>query len=115
MLSKCFTFNLLDSKEENKSLTKKVATVAWMVLMGDSLHKFIDGVSIGAAFTQNLFTGVSVSLAILCEELPHELGNLDQYIFKHLHIPFRQKNNLDSNQALLSVTSDQVINSWLHR
>ena len=77
MLTKCFTFYLLDSQEENKSLSKKVATVAWMVLMGDSLHKFIDGVSIGAAFTQNLFTGVSVSLAILCEELPHELGKLD--------------------------------------
>ena len=111
MLTKCFTFHLLDSKEENKSLSKKVATIAWMVLMGDSLHKFIDGVSIGAAFTQNLFTGVSVSLAILCEELPHELGNQDLYIIKHLHIPIGQKNNVDPNQVLLSVMCDRVINS----
>ena len=44
--------------------------------MGDSLHKFVDGLSIGAAFTENIFTGLSVSLAILCEELPKELGNL---------------------------------------
>ena len=43
--------------------------------MGDSLHKFVDGLSIGAAFTDSVVTGLSVSLAILCEELPHELGN----------------------------------------
>ena len=48
--------------------------------MGDSLHKFVDGLSIGAAFTESIVTGLSVSLAILCEELPHELGNI---VFTH--------------------------------
>ena len=51
-----------------------VATVAWILLAGDSIHNFVDGLSIGAAFTENLFTGISVSLAVVCEELPHELG-----------------------------------------
>lgn len=54
---------------------KPVAPVAWMIIFGDGLHNFIDGVSIGAAFTESILAGVSVSLAIFCEELPHELGD----------------------------------------
>ena len=51
-----------------------IATVAWMIIFGDGFHNFIDGVSIGAAFQQSILTGISISLAVMCEELPHELG-----------------------------------------
>lgn len=54
----------------------EVATVAWMIIFGDGLHNFIDGLSIGAAFTESILSGVSVSLAVICEEVPHELGKL---------------------------------------
>lgn len=54
---------------------KTIRTVAWMIIFGDGLHNFIDGLSIGAAFTANIMTGVSVSVAVICEELPHELGD----------------------------------------
>ncbi len=47
-----------------------------MIIFGDGLHNFIDGLSIGAAFAGNIMTGISVSLAVICEELPHELGML---------------------------------------
>ncbi|CAG7785223.1 unnamed protein product [Allacma fusca] len=52
-----------------------IATVAWMIIFGDGLHNFIDGLSIGAAFNESILTGVSISVAVLCEELPHELGD----------------------------------------
>nr|AKN21666.1 slc39a-1 [Schmidtea mediterranea] len=56
--------------------TKKgIAPVAWMVVFGDSLHNLVDGMSIGAGFSQSVILGVSISLAVLCEELPHELGD----------------------------------------
>ena len=36
---------------------------------------FRDGLSIGAAFSDSLIKGISVSTAVLCEEFPHELGD----------------------------------------
>ncbi|KRX89321.1 Zinc transporter ZIP10, partial [Trichinella pseudospiralis] len=54
----------------------KITNVAWMIIFGDAVHNFIDGLSIGAAFTRGILSGISVSIAVLCEELPHELGKL---------------------------------------
>nr|XP_022342589.1 zinc transporter ZIP14-like [Crassostrea virginica] len=54
----------------------EIAPVAWILLIGDAIHNFVDGLSIGAAFTENTLLGISVSLAVLCEELPHELGDI---------------------------------------
>ncbi|XP_060594429.1 metal cation symporter ZIP8-like [Ruditapes philippinarum] len=62
-------------KEEGTKDPKRVAPVAWMIIFGDALHNFVDGVSIGAAFTESILGGLSISVAILCEELPHELGD----------------------------------------
>uniref|UniRef100_F1LBI0 Zinc transporter ZIP14 n=1 Tax=Ascaris suum TaxID=6253 RepID=F1LBI0_ASCSU len=52
-----------------------IASVAWLVVFGDGLHNFIDGLSIGAAFNESFLSGISISVAVLCEELPHELGD----------------------------------------
>ncbi|KRY73738.1 Zinc transporter ZIP8 [Trichinella pseudospiralis] len=54
----------------------KITNVAWMIIFGDAVHNFIDGLSIGAAFTRGILSGISVSIAVLCEELPHELGDV---------------------------------------
>jgi zinc transporter ZupT len=51
-----------------------IATVAWMIIFGDGLHNLIDGLSIGASFSDSILSGISVSVAVLCEEFPHELG-----------------------------------------
>jgi len=46
-----------------------------MIIMGDGLHNFTDGMAIGAAFAENIAGGFSTSLAVFCHELPHELGD----------------------------------------
>eukprot|EP00111_Clytia_hemisphaerica_P021828 TCONS_00064169-protein len=66
--------------EENKPLSlAKLKSIAWMVLIGDAIHNFLDGIAIGVAFSETwpdgLHGGISTSIAILCHELPHELGD----------------------------------------
>ena len=57
-----------------KSGDSPIQSVAWMIIFGDGFHNFIDGLSLGAAFNESITTGISISVAVMCEELPHELG-----------------------------------------
>lgn len=52
-----------------------VKAIAWTIIAGDGLHNFCDGIAIGASFAESLQGGLSTSLAVLCHELPHELGD----------------------------------------
>ncbi|CRL08732.1 CLUMA_CG021368, isoform A [Clunio marinus] len=52
-----------------------LSAVVWMVIMGDGLHNFTDGMAIGAAFSNNIAGGISTAVAVFCHELPHELGD----------------------------------------
>lgn len=54
---------------------RSLSAVAWMVVMGDGLHNFTDGMAIGAAFSNSIAGGFSTAIAIFCHELPHELGD----------------------------------------
>nr|DBA30175.1 TPA: hypothetical protein GDO54_006190 [Pyxicephalus adspersus] len=64
-----------------------IGTLAWMITLSDGLHNFIDGLAIGASFTVSVFQGVSTSIAILCEEFPHELGDFVILLNAGMSIP----------------------------
>jgi zinc transporter ZupT len=51
------------------------SAVALMVIMGDGLHNFTDGLAIGASFANSIAGGLGTTLAVFCHELPHELGD----------------------------------------
>lgn len=55
---------------------QEISPVAWIIIVSESLHNFIDGLSIGCAFNETILKGASLSIAIICEEFPHKLGNL---------------------------------------
>lgn len=65
-------------KEESRGLMdglEKVKTIAWLLTLGDGMHNFLDGLAIGTAFMQSIDRGIIISVAIACEEFPHELGD----------------------------------------
>ena len=47
-----------------------------MIILGDAIHNFADGIAIGASFTSSVGIGFSTSLAVFFHELPHEFGML---------------------------------------
>ena len=46
-----------------------------MILIGDSLHNFLDGILIAAAFLTDIHLGIVSSLAIAAHEIPQEVGD----------------------------------------
>lgn len=70
--------NATNTKHESKGFMdglEKVKTIAWLLTLGDGLHNFLDGLAIGTAFMQSIDRGIIISVAIACEEFPHELGD----------------------------------------
>ncbi len=47
-----------------------------LVLVGDSLHNFVDGLLLSAAFLTDLHVGLASTLAVAAHEIPQELGDL---------------------------------------
>ncbi|XP_068126857.1 metal cation symporter ZIP8 [Hyperolius riggenbachi] len=66
---------------------RDIGTLAWMITVSDGLHNFIDGLAIGASFTQSPLQGLSTSIAILCEEFPHEFGDFAILLNAGMSIP----------------------------
>jgi zinc and cadmium transporter len=47
----------------------------WMILIGDGLHNFTDGILVAAAFLADPSLGLITALAIIAHEIPQEIGD----------------------------------------
>ena len=54
--------------------TETEATIP-LIVIGDTVHNFIDGVAIAAAFLIDVPTGIITTLAVAAHEIPQELGD----------------------------------------
>ncbi|RWS23482.1 zinc transporter-like protein [Leptotrombidium deliense] len=71
-----FVVQLTDHHHHHQHQHQKGAkSVVMMIVTGDGLHNFFDGLAIGVAFVGSVSGGLSTSVAILFHELPHEVGD----------------------------------------
>lgn len=47
----------------------------WLILLGDAVHNFVDGILIAAAFMGSVEIGIVTALAIIAHEIPQETGD----------------------------------------
>jgi zinc and cadmium transporter len=66
---------------------------AYMNLVGDSLHNFIDGLVIGVTYLVSIPLGIATTVVILLHEIPQELGDFGVLI----HGGFKKKKALMLN------------------
>ncbi len=46
-----------------------------LIVVGDTIHNFLDGILIAAAFLQSTQLGIVTALAIVAHEIPQEVGD----------------------------------------
>ncbi len=65
----------VDSHSHSHHQEAKNKATATLILVGDTIHNFVDGILITAAFMTDIHLGIVTALAIAAHEIPQELGD----------------------------------------
>lgn len=60
---------------EHPVSTQGTRASGWLILLGDVVHNFVDGILIAAAFMGGIEIGIVTALAIIAHEIPQETGD----------------------------------------
>ncbi|XP_077363381.1 zinc transporter ZIP4-like [Festucalex cinctus] len=104
----------------SRERTREHQLLPYMITFGDGIHNFADGLAMGAAFSLSWKSGLATTLAVLCHELPHELG--DFAILLNCGMSVRRALLLNVGSAMmsfvglyiaLSVATDLATMHWI--
>ncbi|MDO8610009.1 MAG: ZIP family metal transporter [bacterium] len=90
LLEKIICWNHQHNVEQSKH---SIHRFTYMILVGDSVHNFIDGLAIGASFLASIPLGIATTIAVVLHEIPHEIGDFGSLV----HGGFSKKDALYFN------------------
>lgn len=61
--------------ERNEKDLNHYPPIIWMIVIGDAVHSFTDGIAIGGAYAKSFYGGLGTTVAIVCHEVPHCVGD----------------------------------------
>jgi zinc and cadmium transporter len=64
----------IDCEEHNRSFS-------YVIMFGDAMHNFIDGMIIAASYLVSIPIGIATTMAVVCHEIPHEVGDFASMLF----------------------------------
>src|SRR4051812_14826208 len=64
-----------DPHDHSQSAGHDHGRSALLIMVGDTVHNFVDGVLIAAAFLQSTEVGIVAAMAIIAHEIPQEVGD----------------------------------------
>ncbi|KAM5125766.1 LOW QUALITY PROTEIN: zinc transporter ZIP4-like [Mantella aurantiaca] len=110
----------LAEKSPRPGKSRELRMIPYMICIGDAIHNFADGLAMGAAFSTSWKTGLTTSLAVLCHELPHELGDFAALLHSGLSVRRSLFLNFSSSITAfiglyisLSLAANHVIQQWI--
>lgn len=109
-----------DSEYKTNVTSPGAKSLILMVLLGDALHNFADGLAIGAAFTESPSVGIATTITVFCHELPHELGDYAILVSSGMSraraLIFNFLSSLTAFIGLyigVSVSTDNTVRQWI--
>jgi zinc and cadmium transporter len=64
----------------------KIHAAAYLNIIGDAVHNFIDGAVIATSFMSNIDLGIATTIAIILHEIPQELGDFSVLIHSGMNV-----------------------------
>lgn len=64
--------------------TKNTEPTVSLIILGDSVHNFIDGIAIAATFLVSIPLGITTAFAVVAHEIPQEIGDFGILLHKGL-------------------------------